>query len=206
MASAMVMMNNPTEMMSREEEKMMEHHSRLSANAAPFHPYTFCDVNATIYNDGLPSMIMDAKDVVHGIQDEALDEEFPPDAQEAAELEAVEVFVEILAQLSLLEDMEERSRVDFHHIKKRWEARRQEGLKTRPRAAKEMLDRSDHSKNQTNLFSSQCRSLVPHSHHHHHDKKMMHQESMRRHEPTKNKMPVMPTTHRPMIQQPRKQS
>lgn len=189
----------------------MEH--QLSADAPPFHPSCVHDpVSATIYNDGIPSMVMSSKDalseILHGIQDEALDEEFPPDAQEAAELEAVEIFVEMMAQLSLLEEIEERSRVDFHHIKKRWESRRQEGLKSRPHVAKHMVDRVDHKNNQAKLFSSQCRSLVTASHHHHHHQyereKMMYYEATRR--VAKNKAPTVPAARRPVIQQPRKQS
>jgi hypothetical protein len=198
-------MINPADM-SSEEEKMMEH--QLSADAAPFHPYTFCDpVSATIYNDGIPSMVMSSShalsDILHGIQDEALDQEFPPDATEAAEIEAVEIFVEMMAQLSMLEEIEEQSRVDFHHIKKRWESRRQDGLKSRPRVARHMFDRVDH-KSQTNQFSSQCRVLVPVSHHQYQREKMAHHEATRR--VARNRMPAVPATLRPTIQQPRKQS
>jgi hypothetical protein len=197
--------------MSMEEEKMMEH--QLSASAKPFHPYTFGDpVNSMIYNDGVPSMVMGSKDgmsqILHGIQDEALDEEFPPDAQEAAELEAVEIFVEMMAQLSLLEEMEERSRVDFHHIKKRWESRRQEGLKTRPHAPRNLVDRNEHKAGVMGSFGTNCRSLVPHSHHRHREQTMM---MMMQHDAArrvgKGKTPSAgTTTNRVVIQQPRKQS
>lgn len=201
------MVLNSRKEMSMEEEKMMEH--QLSASAKPFHPYTFNDpVNSMIYNDGIPSLVMGSKDgmsqILHGIQDEALDEEFPPDAQEAAELEAVEIFVEMMAQLSLLEEMEERSRVDFHHIKKRWEYRRQEGLKSRPHAPKNLVDRNEHKANMSS-FATNCRSVVPHSHHRHQQQAMMHHDAARR--VGKSKMPTAATTtSRAVIQQPRKQS
>lgn len=200
-ATAMMMPANPME-----EEKMMDHRT-LSASAKPFHPHCFYEpVSVAIYNEGIPSMVLKSEDAVsqilHGIQDEALDEEFPPDAQEAAELEAVEIFVEMMAQLSLLEEMEERARTSFSHIKKRWEARRKEGLKNRPRSPKHMVDRSDHKTQTHTLFSSQCRSVVPYSHHHNREKVLQHEAVARRNE-TVRKMPVM---QRPVIQQPRKQS
>jgi hypothetical protein len=202
-----MVLNNRKEM-SMEEEKMMEH--QLSASAKPFHPYTFHDpVNSMIYNDGIPSMVMGSKDgmsqILHGIQDDALDEEFPPDAQEAAELEAVEIFVEMMAQLSLLEEMEESSRVDFHHIKKRWECRRQEGLKSRPHAPRNLVDRNEHKASMSS-FAANCRSLVPHSHHRHREQMMMtHHDAARR--GGKSKTSAAGTTaSRTVIQQPRKQS
>jgi hypothetical protein len=178
--------------------------SPLSASARPFHPYCFYEpVTVAIYNEGVPTMAPVAvSQTLHGIQDEALDEAFPPDAQEAAELEAVEIFVEMMAQLSLLEDLEERARLDFSHIKKRWEARRKEGLKTRPRSPKHMVDRNEHKTQTKSSFSSQCRSLVPYSHHH----KSLHPQATRRNDAVAKKLPVnTPATQRPTIQQPRKQ-
>lgn len=112
----------------------------LSASASPFKP-TYgvdIDIDIAIYNDGVPSMILtseeDVYNVLQGIEDPL--ESFPPDAQDAAELEAVEAFVECMANYALMEEREERMRNDFTHIKKRWEARRQEGLVGRPKPAK----------------------------------------------------------------------
>lgn len=67
------------------------------------------------------------------ITDETMDEAFPPTAQDAAELEAVEFFVALMASLDLLEEQEEAARSYHVGMKKRWEARR--GLAGKPRAA-----------------------------------------------------------------------
>ena len=116
----------------------------LSPTATPFQP-AFSSPTAVVFNDGVPAMIMNDHDVILGIPDEALDESFPPSAQEAAELEAVEIFVDMLATLSLLEDQEEKARSSFCHIKKRWEARREDGLVGKPRPAKNIVEAVDHS-------------------------------------------------------------
>ena len=50
----------------------------------------------------------DQSAIIRGISDDAIDENFPPDATEAAELEATEEFTTKLAHLSLLEDKEVR--------------------------------------------------------------------------------------------------
>lgn len=219
-ATTLIMKNNLSEISLEEEGTMLmmeEHHHtsihphHLSPDAKPFHPYCFYEpIRVAIYNDGIPSLVVKSEsavsEILHGIQDEALDEEFPPDAQEAAELEAVEIFVELMAQLSLLEDLEERSREKFCHIRKRWEARRKEGLKkARPRPSKNMVDRSDHNTQTNALFSTQCRSLVPNSHHHNREK-MIHHEMNRRADQPLKKMPLLngQIMQRP-IQQPRKQ-
>ncbi|CAB9520335.1 expressed unknown protein [Seminavis robusta] len=106
----------------------------LSPLATPFQP-AFGSSNAVVFNDGVPCMVEDIHDVIQGYQDETLDESFPPSAQEAAELEAVETFVDIMATLSLLEEREEKARSSFCHVKKRWEARRVDGLVGKPHPA-----------------------------------------------------------------------
>ena len=113
--------------------------SVLSPLAKPFHPLMGQDVNSVIYNDGIPSLSFQGSnsDFLHSIQDEALDEAFPPSAEEAAELEAVEVFVEMMATLSYLEDREEATRSVHAGLKKRWEARRE--LVGRPKPAKNLV-------------------------------------------------------------------
>lgn len=116
----------------------------LSPLATPFHP-CFSTPTAVVFNDGVPSMIGSDHEIVQGYQDEVLDENFPPSAQEAAELEAVEMFVDIMATLSVLEEHEEKARSSFSHIKKRWESRREEGLVGKPRQAKGLVDAVDHN-------------------------------------------------------------
>jgi len=95
-------------------------------------------MNAIIYNDGIPSCSFQGTDseFLHSITDEAIDEAFPPSAEEAAELEAVELFVEMMANLAHLEEREEMTRFSKDHtgLGKRWIARRE--LKGKPRPAK----------------------------------------------------------------------
>jgi len=110
----------------------------LSVTAKPFHPVHGTEINAIIYNDGIPSCSFQGSDTefLHSIADEAIDEAFPPSAQEAAELEAVEMFVEMMANLAHLEEREEMTRFSENHpgLGKRWEARRE--LNGKPRPAK----------------------------------------------------------------------
>merc|ERR1712232_236413 len=75
-------------------------------------------------------------DVLRSIDDEAIDEAYPPTAQEAAELEAVELFVELMATLAHLEEREERTRFhpDRPGLGKRWMSRRE--LVGKPHPAK----------------------------------------------------------------------
>lgn len=177
----------------------------LSPNAAPFHPY-FEPCNIAIYNDGMPSLTLtseaDCSKILHGIQDEALDEGFPPDAGDAAELDDVDAYVEEMALLAFLEEQEQMARSDFSHIKKRWEARRKEGLKGRPRKPKHLVDTKKHVGRKSDAFAMNCKSLVVHSHHHH-------GSSMRARDVYRDtivKAKVIPSVQpRPVIQQPRKQ-
>lgn len=133
--------------MTFQEEKTMDSPT-LSPLAAPFHP-TYEPVHLCIYNDGIPSMTLtseaDCNMILHGIQDEALDEGFPPDAHDAAELEAVETFVEMLATFALMEEREEKARNGFTFFKKRWEVRRANGLQGRPGPPKHWVDPVQHN-------------------------------------------------------------
>lgn len=100
-----------------------------------------------IYNNGVPSLVctteQDIYNILHGIEDPM--ECYPPDAQDAAELEACEAFVETMAFLAMLEEREERARNDFSHIQKRWEVRRQQGLNgKRPKPAKHSIKTTPH--------------------------------------------------------------
>lgn len=110
----------------------------LSVTAKPFHPVHGTEMNAIIYNDGIPSCSFQGSpsEFLHSITDEAIDEAFPPSAEEAAELEVVEMFVEMMANLAHLEEREEMTRFSEDHtgLGKRWIARRE--LKCKPRPAK----------------------------------------------------------------------
>lgn len=73
--------------------------------------------NFAIYNDGVPALTpQNLKEVLAGIGDDALDENFVPDANEAAELEDVDRFVKEMAMIDILEDREVRKSLlfDFH--------------------------------------------------------------------------------------------
>lgn len=183
---------------------------RLSADAPPFFPQYESDREFLIYNDGVPSMILPTESdlcrILHGIQDEALDEGYPPDANDAAELDLVEEFVEVMAHLAFLEEIELHSRQDFCHIKKRWEARRAEGLKGRPRPAKHYVHASSHSQGMHLKWNTACRAIVAHSHHQQAimADKMRQREMTRRDPVLKKKMPAAMSRPAP-IQQPRKQ-
>jgi hypothetical protein len=146
----------------------------LSANAAPFHPF-YEPVNLAIYNDGVPCMTLVSEEevceILHGIQDDALDERFPPSAADAAELDAVADFVEFMAMLAYMEEREERARLTFCHIKKRWEARRSAGLIGRPRPAKHSVEEVKHYLPK----AVQSTGLV-HNSHRHIEVKFRHQE------------------------------
>lgn len=125
--------------------------SCLSVDAAPFYPSGFCTepLNIMVYNDGLPSMTCgserDLNDILHGIDDEALDQFFPPDAEEAYEMESAEDFVKEMATLAMLEEREERARRTLSHLQKRWEVRRSTGLTGRPRPAMHGIDPAKHN-------------------------------------------------------------
>jgi hypothetical protein len=89
-----------------------------------------------ICNDGVPAMspadVHSEQELLSGIADEAIDDCFPPTAQEVAEMEAAEMFVALMSHLSLLEEREEHDRTDLSEFAKRWEARRAEGLVGKP--------------------------------------------------------------------------
>jgi hypothetical protein len=115
--------------------------SVLSPLAEPFRPHASVAVpNAIIYNDGIPCLAFQGSEseFLHYITDETIDEVFPPDAQEASEIEAMELFVDLMANLAYLEEKEEDLRSMEHPgFKKRWEARRE--LVDRPHPAKHLV-------------------------------------------------------------------
>lgn len=120
----------------------------LSVTAKPFHPVHSPEINAVVYNDGIPSCTFEGtgSEFSHSITDETIDEVFlgSMTAQEAAELEAVEVFVEMMAALSRMEEREEIARFSEDHtgLGKRWEARRE--LVGKPRPAKHSVKKVVH--------------------------------------------------------------
>lgn len=169
--------------------KDLSHDRPLRYEAVPFYPHNIaCPPNPSlefaIYNDGQPCLMAtceaEVSEILHGIQDEALDENFPPDAQEAAELEEVDTFNEIQALLALLEERDEQARSGFRHIKKRWEARRREGLRM---GHKQKADPSKtvamESRRTIHAPRSQSSSqaMIPYAHHCH---KLMQEKSMQR--------------------------
>lgn len=106
--------------------------SILSPSADPFFP-SECFLGA-VYNDGVPCGLINEHESIANIPDQAIDELFPPTASDAAELDAVDDFLSMMVDLSLIEDVEERARNDSLSclVKKRWEVRRKEGLRGRP--------------------------------------------------------------------------
>lgn len=121
--------------------------SVLSPLAQPFHPVMGEVAYPTIFNNGLPSIVVSSSEhdfLIEMITDETLDEAFPPSAQDAAELEAVEFFVSMMANFALLEEREEATRSLHSGLKKRWEARR--GLTGKPRAPMYSVQPVSHSR------------------------------------------------------------
>lgn len=120
----------------------------LSVSAKPFHPVHGPEMNAVVYNDGIPSCTYEGtgSEFSHSIADETIDEVFlgSMSAQEAAEIEAVEVFVEMMATLARMEEREEVARFSEDHtgLGKRWEARRE--LVGKPRPAKHSVKKVVH--------------------------------------------------------------
>jgi hypothetical protein len=182
--------------------------SLLSPLAKPFHPLMGQDVNSIIYNDGVPSLAFQGSpsQFLNTIEDETLDDAFPPSAEDAAELEAVEIFVEMMASLSFLEDKEEAARSVHSGLKKRWEARRE--LVHRPKPAKHLVKPVLHASPAS--VGSLDVAVFDHSH-------VLQEHRMRQREkaytsklvlPNKNtcnKITVMHHQHK-HIQQPRKQN
>jgi hypothetical protein len=80
-----------------------------------------------------PGDVHAEQELLSGIADEAIDDCFPPTAQEVSEMEAAEMFVALMSHLSFLEEREEHDRTDLSEFAKRWEARRSEGLVGKPR-------------------------------------------------------------------------
>mmetsp|Transcript_9342 Transcript_9342/g.15503 ORF Transcript_9342/g.15503 Transcript_9342/m.15503 type:complete len:196 (-) Transcript_9342:477-1064(-) len=131
----------------------------LSPLAAPFHPRGRGEEEfGFVYNNGMPcaSFVSGEHEVLQNIEEDSLDDAFPPDASEAAELDAVQDFVGVMSYLGLCEEQEERSRQDYSFARgKRWAARREGGLQGRPHPARNATkfsrDRSTSSEPETSI-------------------------------------------------------
>jgi len=154
-----------------------------------------------VYNDGVPAMVACDHDIVQGYEEEAMDENFPPTAEEAAELEAVEIFVEMMAMFSLMEEKEEKARSSYCHLQKRWETRREEGLVGKPRPAMNLIDAVDHNHVGKPVSTTE---LVPFAHSNR-TALVQGRRQSRQEKPSKSKARVHANPGR-TLQQPRKQN
>lgn len=176
--------------------------SILRADAPDFEHQPYEPFNVAIYNNGIPSMtLVDEKgvsDILHGVDD--LIEQYPPNAEEAFEIELAEHFVEEMAFLALLEERDYAARNGFTHFQKRWEVRRAMGPTGRPKPAMHLVVPVSHKAKSSNL-----RSLVVSSHRDH--MQICHKVSLK---DAKQRLPAprnvnMTTLKQPKsIQQPRK--
>lgn len=179
--------------------------STLRADAAPFYGHAYYEpVNIAIYNDGIPSMTVPNEEgltrVLHGIEDPV--DQFPPDAEEAFELEMTENFVEEMANLAILEERETQARNGFTHYKKRWEVRRATGPSGRPKKPMHLIVPVEHGPKRPYSITD---LVVSSRHHRAHLQYKMHAEELKqRTEPRGMKMTAM--NHTQPIQQPRKQN
>ena len=176
--------------------------STLRADARPFHAHACYEpIDIAIYNDGIPSMTVPSEEgrceILHGIEDPL--DQFPPDAEDAFEIEMAEKFVEEMANLALLEERDQRARTGFTHVKKRWEVRRA-NPHGRPKPATHLVVPANHVPNK----AANITTLVVSSRHHrvNMQNKMRAQELKQRTEPRNMKMTAM--KHTQPIQQPRK--
>ena len=178
--------------------------SALRADAQPFYAQSYEPVTIAIYNEGVPSMTISGEhgvsDLLHGIEDPI--ENYPPDAEEAFELEMAEHFVTEMVNLSILEEREMKARNGFTHLKKRWETRRVTGPSGRPKKATHLIVPVEH----TPKRAIAVQDLVVSSRHHrqHMQHKLHDVEIKQRTEPRNMKNTA--TKHAQPIQQPRKQN
>jgi len=107
--------------------------------AQPFEPTA--SLEFAIFNDGVPSSVFygmhPEHDIVQHIPGDAIEELFPPTADDLSELEAADDFVETMAWLSYLDEQEEQARLNFAGYGKRWSARRKDGLIGKPNPPKQ---------------------------------------------------------------------
>ena len=79
----------------------------LSVNAKPFHPTYHDETEDIPSEDQVTTRTADANEAINN----QTGDEFSPSAQEAAELEEVEAYVEMMATLAHLEEEEEMTRL-----------------------------------------------------------------------------------------------
>lgn len=184
--------------------------SVLNANAHPFTPHGGMFSEApplAIYNDGVPCMMVkkgSESELLHGIADEALEEVFPPDATEAAELEACEQFVMLMMDFVLMEEREEAMRENHQGMAKRWQARRELVGRPKPASHTHNVHPIIHGKH----IDTEALVVYDHSHFAIEHKMRAKEHQMNGHVPSnKKKMhqgSSLPIKNRRPIQQPRK--
>lgn len=177
--------------------------SVLSPLAEPFHPIMGEVVSPTIFNDGVPSLTFQGSEseFFHSITDETLDEAFPPNAEDAAELEAAEFFVGLMANLAVLEEREEAARFLHAGLKKRWEARRR--LCGKPRAPRHLVNPVRHG--EPRLLDSN--EIVIHDHASIvFDNRMRAKQNIQMTKPRMKMRSLQRAAYKKPIQQPRKNS
>jgi hypothetical protein len=177
--------------------------SVLSPQAAPFYPLSFEPINLVVYNNGIPSLAFyhgSESEILHGISDEGMDEAFPPTAEDVAELEAVELFVSLMANLAMMEEREEAARETHAGFMQRWEVRRKQVA--HPLPPKHLVHRVSHGEH--HLLDSS--SLVAFDHSDRiQEHRMRARDSAQKAKPKTSKMMGKPAFRKP-IQQPRKSS
>jgi len=177
--------------------------SVLSPLAEPFHPMMGEVISPTIFNDGVPAFTFQGSEseFLHSITDETLDEAFPPSAEDAAELEAAEFFVGLMANLAVLEEREEAARMLHAGLKKRWEARR--GLSGKPRAPRHLVHPVRHGEphllNSNEIVMYDHTSTIV-------DNRMRAKHNTQMTKPRMMKRSFQRTAYKKPIQQPRKNS
>ena len=195
--------------------KDLSHERPLRFEAAPFYPHMMAcsphpSLEFAIYNDGQPTLMAtceaEVSEILHGIQDDALDEQFPPDAQDAAELEDVDAFNEMQALLALMEERDQTARKGFCHIQRRWEVRRSQGLAMgrKPKPAHMTME----SKAMPHASRSHVttRAIVSHAHHSKAGPDKVMRDPVVMHQMGRNKMMNQHAPRQIPIQQPRKQN
>jgi len=111
-----------------------------------------------IFNNGIPSSVFygmhPEHEVVQHIPDEAIEELFPPTAEDAAEMEAADDFVETMAWLSYLDECDEQARFNFAGCGRRWAARRRDGLLGKPHPPRQRHQDEDGGRSRSGTLTS----------------------------------------------------
>ena len=187
----------------------------LRFEAAPFYPHLMaCSPHPSpefaIYNNGQPCLVAtceaEVSEILHGIQDDALDEGFPPDARDAAELEEVDTFNEMQALLALMEERDQKARNGFCHIQRRWEVRRSQGLAMgrKPKPANKSMESK--AMPHTPRSHVTTRAIATHAHHVKAGQDKAMRDPIMMHQMGRSKMMNQHAPRHIPIQQPRKQN